>query len=460
MYYNSKHNIRMMLFIQFNIGIMRGNIMLGRRMKKRDYGIGDADSAAQSDYFEGAVAEEKKREKLLRVNKAFALEDNGVVYKFLVDDADIIASNGEMMDGALWNSRFAMIADALRTSLRHDKSKYCYIPKGIDVHFHKENVRDMLDKSGENVSADTVPSPADDSSSAEDCGEVVSVREPRWSFEDIYIEPEKVKTIERALLIAQHKDILFEQWKLGNGDASGRAIVLNFFGPPGTGKSMTGEAIARLLSKKVYSVNYSELESKYVGETPKNIVKIFKQASQNDAVIIFDEADSFLGKRLTNVSQSADYGVNITRSVMLMELEKFDGIVIFTTNLISNYDEAFKRRILASIEFSLPDVAARERIWEIYLNRGMSLEGGITAKVLAEKYPGISGADIKDILLFAAVSALQRNAETIVITAHDFDDAYAVIKKRSEGSSPASFSIKHETISKEEYEAEMGDGQC
>ena len=150
--------------------------MLGRRMKKRDYGIGDADNAAQSDYLEGAVAEEKKREKLLRVNKAFALEDNGVVYKFLVDDADIIASNGEMMDGALWNSRFAMIADALRTSLRHDKSKYCYIPKGIDVHFHKENVRDMLDKSGENVSTDTVPSPADDSSSAEDCGEVVSVR--------------------------------------------------------------------------------------------------------------------------------------------------------------------------------------------------------------------------------------------------------------------------------------------
>lgn len=119
-----------------------------------------------------------------------------------------------------------------------------------------------------------------------------------------------------------------------------RAVILNFYGKAGTGKSMTAEAVAKALNKKVYHINYFELESKYVGETPKNIRRAFECATRDDAVLIFDEADSFLGKRLSSVTQSADYGVNITRSVLLMELEKFSGVVVFTTNLISNYDEA------------------------------------------------------------------------------------------------------------------------
>ena len=112
-----------------------------------------------------------------------------------------------------------------------------------------------------------------------------------------------------------------------------RAIILNFYGKAGTGKSMAAEAVAKALGKKIYHINYSELESKYVGETPKNIRKAFECATRDDAMLIFDEADSFLGKRLTSVTQSADYGVNITRSVLLMELEKFAGVVVFTTNL-------------------------------------------------------------------------------------------------------------------------------
>lgn len=128
---------------------------------------------------------------------------------------------------------------------------------------------------------------------------------------------------------------------------------------------MTAEAVAKVLNKKVYHINYSELESKYVGETPKNIRRAFECATRDDAVLIFDEADSFLGKRLSSVTQSADYGVNSTRSVLLMELEKFSGVVVFTTNLISNYDEAFKRRILLSVYFDMPDEKARLQIWKL-----------------------------------------------------------------------------------------------
>ena len=219
---------------------------------------------------------------------------------------------------------------------------------------------------------------------------------------------------------------------------------------------MTGEAIAAELGKKIYVVNYSELESKYVGETPKNIVEVFRKAQAEDAVLIFDEADSFLGKRLTNVTQSADYGVNITRSVMLLELEKFDGIVIFTTNLVTNYDEAFKRRILTSIKFDLPDETARQKIWAIYLSRGLPLNKNLTSEILAEKYDKISDADIKDMLLHAALCALHRNEAEPLIEAEDFDAAFDMILNRR-NNSQSSVEISHETISAEQYVIETGD---
>ena len=234
-----------------------------------------------------------------------------------------------------------------------------------------------------------------------------------------------------------------------------RAIILNFYGKAGTGKSMTAEAVAKALGKKVYHINYSELESKYVGETPKNIRKAFECAARDDAVLIFDEADSFLGKRLTSVTQSADYGVNITRSVLLMELEKFAGVVVFTTNLISNYDEAFKRRILLSVYFEMPDGQAREEIWKLHLGAKMPLHSEVTAESLAGRYEGISGADIKDMVFYAALYALEQEKEALDFSV--FDYAYSAIRERYEdkGKSDGFQIVSTETITEEEYQKEI-----
>ena len=295
----------------------------------------------------------------------------------------------------------------------------------------------------------------EDKKNEDDNGEVIFIREPRWNFEDIYICEKTKLAIDRSLLIANNKDKLFAQWKLGNGDI-GRAIVFNFYGPSGTGKSMTAEAIAGYLNKKVYNVNYAELESKYVGETPKNIRKVFEKAQKDDAVLIFDEADSFLGKRLKNVTQSSDYGVNITRSVMLMELEKYSGIVIFTTNLISNYDDAFKRRILANIKFDLPDEFGRKKIWDIYINRGIPIESNINSTMLSQKYVNISGADIKDMLLYAAVSAIQKNEHKSIISWNELEEAYKMIASRNVGEDKTiHYKIEQESISEEQYLREI-----
>ena len=368
----------------------------------------------------------------------------GIEISLVADNVAVFDDNGEILDNLIWKNRIEKIFSAVDKSIKVDSSTYCPKPVAVEIHF-KSNFATTESSASEK-----------DSLTADDAKNIVIVREPRWKFSDVYIDPKILTEINRSLLIARHRDKLFGEWKLGNGQDSGRAIVFNFYGPSGTGKSMTGEAIAAELGKKIYVVNYSELESKYVGETPKNIVEVFRKAQAEDAVLIFDEADSFLGKRLTNVTQSADYGVNITRSVMLLELEKFDGIVIFTTNLVTNYDEAFKRRILTSIKFDLPDEFARRKIWEIYLSRNLPLNQTLSAETLAEKYDNISGADIKDMLLYAALCALHRDEAQPLIEAKDFDAAFDMILNRS-NDSLSNVKITRETVSAEQYALETGE---
>lgn len=283
----------------------------------------------------------------------------------------------------------------------------------------------------------------------------LEIYSPRWGLDSLYIEEQAKKQIMTTITMAKYKDTLFQDWGLQSTMASGRAVVLNFWGPPGTGKSMGAEAIANYLGKQIYSVNYAELESKYVGETPKNIKKAFQKASENNAVLVFDEADSFLGKRLTDVTHSADYGVNITRSVMLLEIEKFDGVVIFTTNLVNNYDEAFKRRIMANIEFRLPDEDGRRKIWAVHLPLNLPLDPEVTPELLSRKFLGISGADIKDIILYAAVICLEKNCERVQLE-HITEAYHYVIKKYQ---TKENVMVSTEVITEEQYkrEAELFD---
>lgn len=348
-----------------------------------------------------------------------------------------IEGNEKLLDEDLVNKTFEDIMNAVK----RNSSKYNPVPKNIVIcsdDFDKSNNSNLDEKS------------------------FVNCYKPKWSLDDVYIDESSKRQIISALTISKHKDKLFNEWGLENSFKNGRTVILNFFGPPGTGKSMAAEAIADYLGKEVCSVNYAQLESKYVGETPKNIKKVFETASLSDAVIIFDEADSFLGKRIANVTQSADYGVNITRSVMLMELERFDGVVIFTTNLISNYDDAFKRRILASIEFYQPDKKGREIIWRTHIPQKLPLDNNITAEYLAGKYENISGADIKDIILNASVLCLQRGSNCLNID--DFDVAYKFIANRYNTGNidtmygnGSNIKIKTEKITKEEYEREVNE---
>lgn len=362
------------------------------------------------------------------IQKEYSYKNDKLTIQIIGAKYSKIKDKEVLLDEVLVNKSI----DEISKCIINNTSKYNSLPKKVVIYHEdsKENTNDNINKNTD----------------------FINCYDPRYSFDDIYIDSKSKQQILTCLTMKKYQEKLFQDWGLKDTIKSNRAIILNFYGSPGTGKSMTAEAIAKYLNKKVCSVDYSQLESKYVGETPKNIKKVFEIAKSNDAVIIFDEADSFLGKRLTNITQSADYGVNITRSVMLLELEKFDGVVIFTTNLITNYDDAFKRRILSSIEFKLPDENGRKLIWKSHIPSKLPMKDDINLDLLAKYYENVSGADIKDIVLFASVNAVQRGSEEV--SKLDFDFAYDSIMSRY-STGEYEVEVKSEVISEDEYNKEM-----
>lgn len=354
-----------------------------------------------------------------------------------------------LLDDQIINTLFERIA----YDFEHNNSKYFPQPKKVYIELNPIESPDKTSSGSQKSDTDVNESAQND---PQKDLELFTPITPQVGLDDVYLEQGTKEDLDNTLAILKYRNKLFDEWKLGNGNEGSRAIVLNFWGPSGTGKTMTAEAIGSCIKQKVLQVNYAQLESKYVGETPKNISKIFKIATEQNSILVFDEADSFLGKRLTSITQSADYGVNITRSVMLMELERFKGVVIFTTNLIKNYDDAFKRRILASIEFKAPDETGRTILWTKYLRKNIPLSPTITPSNLAKKYVGLTGADIKDIVLMAAINALRENGENAILNDEHFDRAARLIKARY--TKDNSFTtVKTERITQEQYEKEVGE---
>ena len=213
-----------------------------------------------------------------------------------------------------------------------------------------------------------------------------------------------------------HKTI-YEDWNFGSVDKQGRSVILNFYGAPGTGKTLTAEAFAGSLNQPIIKLGIAELESKFMGETSKNIQAVFKSATEANAVLFFDEADTLLGKRLSSVTQGIDNEVNAMRSTLLIELERFNGIAIFATNFAKNYDEAFRSRISHHIHFDLPDLEARKKLWSKMLVDQIPLleskdEFIQTASDLSD---GFSGREIRTcmrlVLPKALLEAEQKNED-------------------------------------------------
>jgi len=237
---------------------------------------------------------------------------------------------------------------------------------------------------------------------------------PERTFSDVILPPATRRTLDEALAQVRNHTLIFNRWGLGERHASGLGLAFNFAGPPGTGKTICAEAIAHALGMKLLVVNYAEVESMWVGETPKNIVAAFRAATEQNAVLFFDEADAIAGRRSSGGGLLHMREANITVNVLLRELEEFNGVVIFATNLAANFDPAFERRIRTHVRFEMPGVDERERIWRVQVHPSKTpLASDVDFRALAERYPA-SGGDIKNAVIKAAVAAAaEPGADTV-----------------------------------------------
>ncbi|MBR4903674.1 MAG: AAA family ATPase [Selenomonadaceae bacterium] len=235
--------------------------------------------------------------------------------------------------------------------------------------------------------------------------------EPKFSLEEIIL-PEEVKAqILDVATYAENAHRVFELWGFKRTHKFSRRIGVNLYGAPGTGKTMAAHAIAKELGKKILIVNYADIESKFVGETPKNIRKAFEAAKKSDSILFFDEADAILSKRVTNMTQAVDVSVNQTRSVMLMLMNEYQDFIIFATNFIENFDPAFMRRISIHIKFTLPDEDCRKKLWRMYTP--LEVPNNLDFDELAKKFDGISGSDISNAMLNAAFKAARLKVDEL-----------------------------------------------
>ncbi|HUR94317.1 MAG TPA: ATP-binding protein [Gemmatimonadales bacterium] len=232
--------------------------------------------------------------------------------------------------------------------------------------------------------------------------ELVEAVDPQRSFDDVVLPERTLRALNHALALVRKHDLIFRQWGLAERHSTGLGLAFHFAGPPGTGKTICAEALAYTLNRKLLVVRYSELESRWVGQTAKHVASVFRSAERQDAVLFFDEADAIAGRRFTSMQAAVEREANAVVNVLLHELETFPGVVIFATNLAANMDPAFERRIRTHIMFEMPDAEAREQIWRVQLHpRKTPLADDIDFRALAEAYPR-SGGDIKNAVLKAA----------------------------------------------------------
>ncbi|MBX3030708.1 MAG: ATP-binding protein [Chloroflexi bacterium] len=227
---------------------------------------------------------------------------------------------------------------------------------------------------------------------------------PGVGWEDLVLPTDIVAQLRELAARARYRDVVLDGWGMGRAGASrGRGLTALFAGDSGTGKTMSAEVMAAELGLDLYVIDLSTVIDKYVGETEKNLDRIFSEADRVNGVLLFDEADAVFGKR-SDVRDSHDRYANVEVAYLLQRMEQFDGVAILTTNLRSNLDEAFTRRLDALVDFPVPEEDDRLRLWERHLPPGVPRGDDLDLPFLARRFR-LSGGNIRNVSLAAAYLA-------------------------------------------------------
>jgi len=238
-------------------------------------------------------------------------------------------------------------------------------------------------------------------------GELAKKIIPLHTWEDIILPADIKNQLKEIRLYIKHKGTVYSDWKFDKKLSLGKGQNTLFSGPSGTGKTMAAQIIANQAQLDIYKIDLSSVVSKYIGETEKNLSKIFKEAETSNAILFFDEADALFGKR-SQVKDAHDRYANIETGYLLQKMEEYEGVVILATNLSKNIDDAFLRRMQFIVEFPFPDKTLRKQIWTGLFPEEAPLSKDINFDFLSEKLK-LAGGNIKNIAVASAFYAADRS---------------------------------------------------
>ncbi|MFJ8981369.1 ATP-binding protein [Streptomyces sp. NPDC102282] len=229
--------------------------------------------------------------------------------------------------------------------------------------------------------------------------------EPGVGWDDLVLPPTTERRLRELALRARHREQVLGQWGMRPGGGRGRGVIALFAGESGTGKTMSAEVVAADLGMDLYVVDLSTVVDKYIGETEKNLERIFTEASAVNAVLLFDEADAIFGKR-SEVKGAHDRHANMESAYLLQRMESFDGIAVLTTNLRANLDEAFTRRLDVVADFPVPDSGQRLALWERCLGDRLPRADDLDLAFCADRFE-LAGGSIRACAVTAAYLAAE-----------------------------------------------------
>ncbi len=225
------------------------------------------------------------------------------------------------------------------------------------------------------------------------------------TWNDLVLPDATLRQVRETASAIRHRHVVYAEWGFGQRLAAARGLKILFAGSSGTGKTMTAAVVARDLGLDLYKIDLSAVVSKYIGETEKNLDRIFRAAHSSNAILFFDEADALFGKR-SEVNDAHDRYANIEVAYLLQKMEEHDGAVILASNLSRNIDQAFSRRMHYVVEFPLPAEPQRDQLWRGMFPPDAPVADDVDFSFLARQFP-ISGGDIKNVVLAAAFLAAQ-----------------------------------------------------
>lgn len=243
---------------------------------------------------------------------------------------------------------------------------------------------------------------------------------PGVSWDDLVVDPLTRADLELLVVRIRHRERVLDDWQLRRRSGHAEGVSALFAGDSGTGKTLAAEVMAAELGLELYVIDLSTVVDKYVGETEKNLERIFTEAEGVNGILFFDEADALFGKR-SEVSDARDRYANTEIAYLLQRIESFDGVAILATNLRGNVDDAFLRRLAAVVDFPDPDGEQRRRLWNLHLG-SVPDDGGVDLEFLAKAFT-LSGGNIRNVSVTAAYMAAARNG---VVTMNDLVQAVAL----------------------------------